>query len=168
MKKLTGLVAATQPASAAVTFTETSGSLAASASFDIIAGNLQQPAPTNPASNIVGWDGLNLSSFGAGLNGTAEALETFKYSGTLSSFELIAGGFFTQAGSVAASNIARWTDTPTYVFPKPIDVVRHAITIPASSASFAPDHHGIEAMVATKEMRPDSSTIEMERPSAPT
>ena len=40
--------------------------------------------------------------------------------------------------------------------------------MPAISRSFAPDHHGIEAMVAMKEMSPERSTIEMERPSTPT
>src|SRR2546430_2489835 len=40
--------------------------------------------------------------------------------------------------------------------------------MPASSLVFLFDHHGIDAMVATKEMRPERSTIEMLRPSAPT
>src|SRR5512133_1827858 len=40
--------------------------------------------------------------------------------------------------------------------------------MPAISASFLPDHHGIDAIVATKEMSPDRSTIEIESPSTPT
>ena len=40
--------------------------------------------------------------------------------------------------------------------------------MPAISLAFAPDHQGIEAMVATKEMSPERSTIEIESPSTPT
>src|SRR5512133_1278757 len=40
--------------------------------------------------------------------------------------------------------------------------------MPAISPAFAPDHQGIDAIVATKETRPESSTIEIESPSTPT
>jgi hypothetical protein len=80
----------------------------------VAGGSLLQPALNNPANNIVGWDGLNLSSFGTGISGPVSALETFSSTVLhVTTYELIAGGFFTQAGGVAANNIARWDETPT-------------------------------------------------------
>jgi len=82
----------------------------------VAGGSFQQPAPNQPANNIVGWDGLALSSFDAGLNGQVNALETF--SSTVfhvTTYELIAGGYFTQAGGAAANFIARWDETPSII-----------------------------------------------------
>jgi hypothetical protein len=85
----------------------------------VAAGSFQQPASGYPANNIVGWYGADLASFGAGMNGPVYALETFKYSGSFGSYELLAAGYFTQAGGVAANYIARWNERPNVIGDNP-------------------------------------------------
>ena len=46
-------------------------------------------------------------------------MESFKYAPVLGSYELIAGGTFTNAGGVAANYIARWNESPLIAFPPP-------------------------------------------------
>jgi hypothetical protein len=65
-----------------------------------------------PAHNIAGWDGSRLWSYEEGTNGAVLSLKSHKYPGTIGSYELIAGGLFTTAGTVAANRIARWNERP--------------------------------------------------------
>lgn len=72
-----------------------------------------------PAVNIASWNGTSLSPFGSGMNGQVNALKSFKYPGINGNDELIAGGYFTVAGGVAANRIARWRVDPFVGFPPP-------------------------------------------------
>jgi len=79
----------------------------------------QSTFSVQPAVNIVGWNGTSMSPFGSGMNGQINALESFKYPGAFGDFELIAGGYFTQAGGVPANRIARWREDPFGGLPLP-------------------------------------------------
>jgi hypothetical protein len=86
----------------------------------VVAGGFSQPTfGVQPAVNIVRWDGMSLTPFGAGVNNQVNALKGFKYPGLFGSYELIAGGYFTQAGGVAANRIARWQAGEFNPFPGP-------------------------------------------------
>ncbi|MDX2114994.1 MAG: hypothetical protein SFZ24_05145 [Planctomycetota bacterium] len=62
-----------------------------------------------PASRIAAWNGSGWSALGAGVAGRVSALASFDIDGAgPASADLIAAGFFSSAGSVSASNIARW------------------------------------------------------------
>jgi trimeric autotransporter adhesin len=71
------------------------------------------------ANNIAAWNGVELSSFGSGMNSTVFTLETFKYPGVTGDYELIAGGSFTVAGGLTSNFIARWAEDPISAFPPP-------------------------------------------------
>jgi trimeric autotransporter adhesin len=71
------------------------------------------------AHNIVGWDGVTLTSFGSGMDNPVLAMKAFKYPGVNGSNELIAAGSFTHAGGVTANFIARWDVNPFIAFPPP-------------------------------------------------
>jgi len=78
----------------------------------VAGGNFQQSTPGNQAAhNIAAWDGVQLYPYDAGTDGTVNALKAFKYSGSHGANELIAAGSFSHAGSVSATNIARWDQT---------------------------------------------------------
>jgi hypothetical protein len=77
----------------------------------VIGGSFNQSTTGALAHNIIGWDGASLTPFGSGITGTVEALLGFKYPGIFGSYELIAGGSFTNASGVATSNIARWVQS---------------------------------------------------------
>jgi hypothetical protein len=62
-----------------------------------------------PASHIAQWDGSTWSPLGSGLDGAVHALAAGRTA--TGSPLLYAGGEFAYAGSVAASNIARWDGT---------------------------------------------------------
>jgi hypothetical protein len=59
-------------------------------------------SPVPESRGIVAWDGNTWRGLGTGVNGSVYALAT--YNG-----ELVAAGFFTQAGATSVSNIARWS-----------------------------------------------------------
>ncbi len=82
-------------------------------------GLFQQSLTGQTANNIAAFDGVELSTFGLGMDNSIFALETFKYNGFSGDYELIAGGSFTQAGGTTANFIARWDEDPTDVFPPP-------------------------------------------------
>ncbi len=87
----------------------------------VAGGDFHQSAGAGPtAHNIVAWDGLELSTLGAGMDGRVFALKAFKYPGISGDYELIAGGSFGRAGDVPAYNIARWDQDPISVFPPPV------------------------------------------------
>lgn len=86
----------------------------------VAGGDFHQPTTSlATAHNVGGWNGSNVSAFGAGTNGAVWALESFKYPTINGSYELLAGGSFSGAGGVAANNIARWNESPFTVFPPP-------------------------------------------------
>ncbi len=61
------------------------------------------------ALRVAMWDGSSWSTLGAGINGSVEALAVYDPDGPgPAAPDLIAAGLFTQAGTRAASNIARW------------------------------------------------------------
>ena len=59
------------------------------------------------ANNIAKWDGSSWSSLGLGVNSWINALTVFD-DGSSSGPGLYAGGSFTNAGGIAANNIAKW------------------------------------------------------------
>ena len=70
----------------------------------VIGGNFRQVGGVS-ATNVAVWDGVNWTSFGAGLGnlgGQVHALAEFRG-------QLFAGGIFLTAGDYAITNIARWT-----------------------------------------------------------
>lgn len=77
----------------------------------VAAGNFHQStANLSTAHNIAAWNGGSAMPFDEGINGDVFALETFLYPGVLGGHELLAGGTFTGAGTVAANRIARWNE----------------------------------------------------------
>jgi len=63
-------------------------------------------------SNIAKWDGTNWSAVGAGITDTVGTVTpTTVLALTVHNNELYAGGFFTLAGSVPTTNIAKWDGT---------------------------------------------------------
>ena len=63
------------------------------------------------AHSIARWDGVWMTPYDAGMDAPVMALKSFKYPGIHGEYELIAGGYFTTAGGVAANCIARWDET---------------------------------------------------------
>jgi len=86
----------------------------------IAAGSFQQSTNiTQPANNIVAWDGLVLSTLGSGMNATVRALKTFTTGiGISQTSHLVAAGDFTMAGGTSATRIADWSESTTG-FPAP-------------------------------------------------
>src|SRR5262245_24259322 len=76
-----------------------------------VGGNFQT-AGGIPAARIARWDGLTWSALGAGLNSESRAIVAFDEdaSGPAAPV-LMVGGFFTTAGGLPASRIARWNGT---------------------------------------------------------
>jgi hypothetical protein len=74
----------------------------------VVGGDLW--AMTPPANGIARWDGSAWSPLGSGLQAWGAAGEAFAIA-PLPNGGLIAGGSFTTAGGLPASNIARWNGT---------------------------------------------------------
>lgn len=75
----------------------------------LIIGGFFDTAGAIPANFIAGWNGQNWSALGAGTDGPISALTTFDTDGPGPlPRALYAGGWFTQAGSVAANYVACW------------------------------------------------------------
>jgi hypothetical protein len=87
------------------------GRVVAGGSFSQSTGSL------STARNVAGWSGGTAQAFGVGTDGAVWALKSFKYSGLQGNYELIAGGTFSQAGGISASNIARWDESPYIYLP---------------------------------------------------
>jgi trimeric autotransporter adhesin len=86
----------------------------------VAGGDFHQSTLTGqPAHALASWNGVGLSPFGTGMDGQVNALKSFKYSGLSGDYELLAGGYFTHAGGIAANRIARWDVDPFTVFPPP-------------------------------------------------
>ena len=86
----------------------------------VAGGDLSQSTLLGPQGHrLVGWDGASFSAFGFGMNAPVLALMSHKYSGVFGSYELVAGGSFSRAGSVTANRIARWNVDPFIAFPPP-------------------------------------------------
>src|SRR5262249_45412215 len=84
----------------------------------VVAGDFQALTATGgQAVRIAGWDGVDVTAFGDGMNGTGGAPKAF--SGSQFSSSLVAGGDFTTAGGVGASHIAIWTENILVAFPPP-------------------------------------------------
>ncbi|HEX2837873.1 MAG TPA: hypothetical protein VHN77_07075 [Phycisphaerales bacterium] len=75
---------------------------------DLVAGGHFETAGGVTASNIARWTGASWVPLGSGIHGDpASTTEVFALA-VLSSGDMVAGGQFSSAGSVAANNIARW------------------------------------------------------------
>lgn len=61
----------------------------------------------NARNRVARWDGSAWQNLGTGMNGPVHALKAYTSGPT--TFKLVAGGSFTTANGVAASNIAVWT-----------------------------------------------------------
>jgi hypothetical protein len=87
---------------------------------DLIAGGEFTVAGGQPASLVARWDGTAWSALGAGVgvpanpSPTVFALSTFNDG---NGEELIAGGFFDDAGGLDANGIARWDGTTWHAMP---------------------------------------------------
>lgn len=101
----------------------TAGSVLAMATFRgrlIAGGDFRRSAePNAPVHDIAGWDGAYLWPFGSGMDAQVNALVSFKYPGILGNYELVAGGYFSHAGGVAANKVARWDESPYSALPPP-------------------------------------------------
>lgn len=84
-------------------------SLAVLSNGDLVAGGAFTTAGGVSASRIARWNGTSWSALGAGVGGSASAQVSAL--AVLANGDLVAGGVFTTAGGVAASNIARWNGT---------------------------------------------------------
>lgn len=73
----------------------------------------QSTSVAQGAYNIVGWDGVNLTPLGTGMNGEVIALKSYNLPAPSQDRELVAGGSFTNAGGVSANRIARWVENPS-------------------------------------------------------
>jgi hypothetical protein len=77
----------------------------------ITGGTFTQTTPGGLATNIVGYDGLELSPLGSGMNSAVLAFTAFTR--TSGEQELVAGGAFTTAGGVGTNRVARWVEDAT-------------------------------------------------------
>ncbi len=85
----------------------------------IAAGSFVQPtASGESARRIAVWDGVELSNLGWGMSGPVRALESFAQPSPPFGTELVAGGFFTNAGGVTVNHVARWIES-AIAFPPP-------------------------------------------------
>jgi trimeric autotransporter adhesin len=84
------------------------GALAVLPNGDLIASGEFTTAGSVAASNIARWNGSAWSALGSGISSTPYHRSYVGALAVLPNGDLIAGGGFTTAGSVAASNIARW------------------------------------------------------------
>lgn len=75
---------------------------------NIVAGGAFTHIENASASRIAQWNGTSWSPMGAGLRGGTPGIAGVAAAVELANGDLIAGGDFTHAGSVAAANIARW------------------------------------------------------------
>jgi hypothetical protein len=67
---------------------------------------------------VAGWDGNTLTSFGTGMDGQVNALKSYNLGiGINQTHELVAGGYFTHAGGVAADYIAVWDQKSVQITP---------------------------------------------------
>jgi len=71
-------------------------------------GGAFQDANGVPASGVAKWDGATWSALGSGISGAAGFVDAFAVFDDGSGPALFAGGSFSSAGGVPASNIARW------------------------------------------------------------
>lgn len=78
----------------------------------LIAGGLFTGAGTANANSIAAWNGSAWTPLATGMSGPIYALATFDEDGSgPNAPRLFAGGSFTSAGSLNATNIARWDGT---------------------------------------------------------
>lgn len=75
---------------------------------DLIAGGNLTSAGGIEVKNIARWDGSSWSALGSGLEYLESPTRTFCYSMIVYNGELIAGGWFNQAGGVSRYNLAKW------------------------------------------------------------
>ena len=73
---------------------------------DLIAAGFFSTAGGVPANSIARWDGTSWYPLGSGITG--QAGQTFVWALTVWNGSLIAGGSFTTAGGLPATNIAQW------------------------------------------------------------
>ncbi len=96
-----------QPNAYAVTVYDPDGPGLAPAT--LIAGGNFTYAGGAPANCIASWDGASWQPLGTGVSNTVTALQVYDADGAGPGLpRLIAGGVFTHAGGVPASNIAQW------------------------------------------------------------
>ena len=75
---------------------------------DLVAAGQFSTAGSVSADNIARWDGRRWSALGAGILASDSVTVTVKTVATLPNGDVVAGGAFTTAGGVAATNVARW------------------------------------------------------------
>jgi hypothetical protein len=86
-------------------------SLAVLPNGDLIAGGSFSSAGGRSTNNIARWNGTVWSPLGTGLSSLAGLDVSVEALAVLPNGDLVAGGFFTTAGGVSASRIARWNGT---------------------------------------------------------
>jgi len=84
-------------------------SLATLSTGELVAGGYFTTAGGVSARGIARWNGVNWSALGNGVVGASSAAVMALT--TLPNGHLVAGGFFGQAGTVSARNVARWNGT---------------------------------------------------------
>lgn len=87
----------------------------------VVGGDFQATTATGgQAVRIAAWDGVDVTAFGSGMNGTVRALKVYTAgSGIFATTNLVAGGSFTTAGGTAANRIAIWSESSIIAFPPP-------------------------------------------------
>jgi len=75
---------------------------------DLYAGGTFLAAGHVKANRIAHWDGTNWTAPGSGMKGTNDSLFTAVSALAIGGGNVFAGGNFTNAGGITASNIARW------------------------------------------------------------
>jgi trimeric autotransporter adhesin len=80
--------------------------LATMSNGDLAVGGVFTTAGGTPANRIARWNGAAWAAFGTGVSGSASPSVLALLQ--LPNGDLVAGGSFTAAGGIAASNVARW------------------------------------------------------------
>ncbi len=82
----------------------------------VVGGAFAQATAAGMADHLVAWNGEQFSPLGGGPNGPVSALTGYSDTSFPHDSHLVVGGSFTVAGGVAASHVARWTESTIYPF----------------------------------------------------
>jgi hypothetical protein len=93
----------------------------------LFVGGAFSKANNTPMSRIARWDGSTWSGVSTGITGSGSAVRSLLVHDDGAGESLFVAGFFTTAGGVAATNIARWDDSQFHALGPGLNGIVHAM-----------------------------------------